>query len=143
MAPKRLVRIPSAGTVAGVCAGFASYLDLDVTVLRVVWVILSIVPGGLLGGVVAYVIAWVLMPPATGSVAAPRSSLYRSSTDRKVAGVCGGIAEYFDVDPTLVRVVWAVLSVIPGAIVLGLLAYVLAWLIMPDAGPVPSVAPVT
>ena len=34
--------------------------------------------------------------------------LYKSSTDKKIAGVCGGIAEYFDIDPTLVRVGWVI-----------------------------------
>ena len=53
--------------------------------------------------------------------------LYRSSTDKKIAGVCGGIAEYMNVDSTIVRLV-AVLLVFWGA---GLLAYIVAALIMP------------
>jgi phage shock protein C len=57
--------------------------------------------------------------------------LTRSVTDSKIAGVCGGIAEYLDVDPTLVRVIWAALSVVPGCIGGGILAYILAWFIMP------------
>ncbi len=36
--------------------------------------------------------------------------LYKSSTDKKIAGVCGGIAEYFNIDPTLVRLAWVVLA---------------------------------
>ena len=56
-----------------------------------------------------------------------------SATDSKIAGVCGGIAEYLDVDPTIVRLIWLVLSVVPGAIVLGILAYILAWIIIPKA----------
>jgi phage shock protein C len=45
--------------------------------------------------------------------------------------VCGGLAEYLGVDSTAVRVLWAVLTIIPGAIVLGVVAYVAAWFIMP------------
>jgi phage shock protein C len=52
-------------------------------------------------------------------------------SDRKIAGVCGGLAEYFQIDATLVRVVWAVLTIVPGLIVCGVIVYVLAWFIMP------------
>ena len=67
----------------------------------------------------------------------PRSTvgrrLVRSATDVKIAGVCGGLADYFGVDATPIRVLWIVLSVLPGAIIGGLLAYVAAWLIVPRA----------
>ena len=56
-----------------------------------------------------------------------------SSTDKKIAGVCGGIAEYLDVDPTIVRLIWVALSVVPGGFVGGALAYFLAWIIIPKA----------
>ena len=56
-----------------------------------------------------------------------------SATDSKIAGVCGGIAEYLDVDPTVVRLIWLVLSVVPGGIVGGLVAYLVAWIIIPKA----------
>ncbi len=56
--------------------------------------------------------------------------LYRSRRDRKIAGVCGGLAEYFDIDPTLVRILWAVLVLGAGT---GILAYILFWIIVPEA----------
>jgi len=55
--------------------------------------------------------------------------LYRSRDDRKIGGVCGGIAEYFDWDPTLVRVGAVVLAVLWGA---GFWAYIIAWAIIPE-----------
>ena len=55
--------------------------------------------------------------------------LYKSSTDKKLAGVCGGIAEYFNIDSTLVRLGWVVFSLLGGS---GLLAYIIAAIIMPD-----------
>ena len=55
--------------------------------------------------------------------------LYKSSTDKKIAGVCGGIAEYFNIDSTLVRLGWVVFCALGGS---GLLAYIIAALIMPD-----------
>ncbi len=66
-----------------------------------------------------------------------RRRLMLSSTDSKIAGVCGGLAEYFDVDPTLIRIIWVALTVIPGALVGGVLAYVLAWIVFPKA-PAPA-----
>ena len=56
-------------------------------------------------------------------------TLYKSSTDKKIAGVCGGIAEYFNIDSTLVRLGWVVFCALGGS---GLLAYIIAALIMPD-----------
>ena len=55
--------------------------------------------------------------------------LYKGSTDKKIAGVCGGIAEYFNIDSTLVRLGWVVFCALGGS---GLLAYIIAALIMPD-----------
>ena len=54
--------------------------------------------------------------------------LYRSSTNSMLAGVCGGIGEYFNVDPTLVRLGWVVLSLAAGC---GILAYIVATIIIP------------
>jgi len=64
-----------------------------------------------------------------------------SATDSKIAGVCGGIAEYMDVDPTIVRLIWLVLSVVPGGIIGGILAYLLAWIIIPKAASAVPVQP--
>ena len=55
--------------------------------------------------------------------------LTRSNTDRKLAGVCAGIAEYFDIDPTIVRIGWIVFSLMGGC---GLLAYIRCALLMPE-----------
>ena len=55
--------------------------------------------------------------------------LYKSRTNKKVAGVCGGIGEYFDVDPTLVRLGFVALSFLAGG---GLMVYIVAAIIMPD-----------
>jgi phage shock protein PspC (stress-responsive transcriptional regulator) len=133
--PKRLYRISSAGRIAGVCAGIAEYFDADVTLVRLAWVVLSIVPGTFVGGLVAYIAAWAIMTDSSIPASAETETrrLTRSTTNRKLAGVCGGLAEYFNVDATLVRVIWAILTIVPGCIVLGILAYLVAWFIMPDS----------
>lgn len=60
----------------------------------------------------------------------PQKRLYLSSTNKKFLGVCGGLAEYLDADPTIVRLVWVLLTLFTG-IVPGTLAYLLAWAVMP------------
>jgi phage shock protein C len=55
--------------------------------------------------------------------------LYRSKTDRKIAGVCGGLAEYFDIDPTIVRII-AFILLLPGGLP-GFLPYLILWIIVP------------
>jgi len=59
----------------------------------------------------------------------PEKRLYRSKKDRVIAGICGGIAEYSNVDPTIIRLLWVVGTFLWGA---GLLAYILAWIIIPE-----------
>ena len=59
--------------------------------------------------------------------------LVPSQTDRRIAGVCGGLADFFDVDPTIVRLAWVILSIVAGAVVFGIIAYLVAWFIIPPA----------
>jgi phage shock protein C len=55
--------------------------------------------------------------------------LYLSNTDKKLSGVCGGIAEYFEIDSTLVRLGWVILSFFPPFP--GIIAYIIAAIIIP------------
>ena len=55
--------------------------------------------------------------------------LYRSRESRMIAGVCGGLGEYFDMDPTIVRLILVTAALVGGS---GLLAYILAWIIIPE-----------
>jgi phage shock protein C len=72
---KRLMRSSTDVKIAGVCAGFAEYLDWDVTLVRVLWVILTLMPAPLLPGIIAYAVCWVVMPvapkPVVAAVASP------------------------------------------------------------------------
>ncbi len=60
----------------------------------------------------------------------PRTNkkLMRSRTDEKIAGVCGGLGHYLDVDSTLIRLIWLVLVFFAGT---GILAYLIAWIVIP------------
>ena len=64
-----------------------------------------------------------------GAVTA-RKRLVRPRTGRKIAGVCAGVAEYFDIDVTVVRVVWLIVALMPPTV--GLLAYIVAGIVMPE-----------
>ena len=55
--------------------------------------------------------------------------LYKSNSQKMIAGVCGGIAEYLNLDPTLVRLIFVAISLLGGR---GLLAYIIAAIIMPE-----------
>lgn len=55
--------------------------------------------------------------------------LYRSRSERKIAGVCGGIAAYFGIDPVIPRLLWVVFALAAGT---GLLAYIICWLVIPE-----------
>ncbi len=138
--------------VAGVCGGIARYLGTDPVLIRVAWVVLTVVPGAILLGVLAYLVAWLIIPEAEAGLEPDAAAvsgegwsskrLHRSASDAKVAGVCGGIAEYFEVDSTAVRLLWVVLSIFPGAVVCGVLTYLVAWFIVPlGASVVPPVQP--
>src|SRR5688500_16660476 len=121
---RRLTRSRSQGVIGGVCAGLADYFGVDVVLVRLLWVILSIA-GAVIGGVIVYLAAWIIMPEGDNQPvpAADRRVLRRSTTDRQIAGICGGMAEYFQVDVTAVRLVWVVLSIFCGVIIGGVIVY--------------------
>ena len=64
-------------------------------------------------------------------MATPRSGLQRSREERVIAGVCGGIAEWLGWNPTLVRVLFVLVSVLSAAFP-GILAYLVLWILMPE-----------
>jgi len=57
--------------------------------------------------------------------------LVRSTTNKKIAGVCGGLAQYFDIDPTVVRIIFLILLFLVGG---GLLLYLIMWIVAPADG---------
>jgi len=65
-----------------------------------------------------------------------KKRLYRSKTDRKLAGVCGGVAEYFNIDPTIVRVIWALLAFFYGT---SILLYIIMAFVVPEKPDAPDI----
>ena len=74
--------------------------------------------------------------PEVASVTGGPKRLMRSSTDKKLGGVCAGLADYFDMDPTLVRVLWILVVLCGGT---GILLYAILWIALPLA-PLPVMA---
>ena len=66
-------------------------------------------------------------------------TLYLDTTDRMIGGVCGGLARYFDIDPTLVRLAFVLFTTFGGG---GVLAYVILWVVLEPAPPLEASAPV-
>ena len=67
--------------------------------------------------------------------------LYRSRTDTVLGGVAAGLADYLNADPALVRIAWAILVVVTGGA--ALLAYIVAWIVVPEEPEAPAAEPVT
>jgi len=133
--PRRLVRSVTDRKLGGVCAGLAHYLDADVTLIRGL-AICSILVYGL--GLLAYLIAWMVIPEGdTGPVQSVPGChrLHRSLTNKKIGGVCGGVAEYLDADPTIIRLIWAISFFVFGV---GGIFYLVLWFILPVDRPAPA-----
>ena len=60
-----------------------------------------------------------------------KKQLFRSKKNKIIAGICGGIAEYMDIDPTVIRLIWVLATVFTG-FALGIIGYLIAWVIMPE-----------
>jgi phage shock protein PspC (stress-responsive transcriptional regulator) len=126
---KRLHRSMQDRKLAGVCGGLGDYFGFDPVFFRLFF-LFSILFGGL--GLVAYLALWLLVPEQEGT-RRDGVRLRLSGTDRKIAGVCGGLGEYFELDPVLFRAAFVVLAFAGG---LGILLYLALWLVVP--GPVPA-----
>jgi len=132
---RRLVRSVTDRKLGGVCAGLAEYLEIDVSIVRVIAAISVLVYGV---GVFAYLVAWLVIPegdPIPGQpVVPPSRRLHRSLTDRKIGGVCGGMAEFLEADPSIIRIIW-LLALFTGV---GVMAYFLLWFILPAGDEQPA-----
>ncbi|MEO1060039.1 MAG: PspC domain-containing protein [Actinomycetota bacterium] len=139
---KRLYRDVEHQRVAGVAAGLARYVGIDPLIVRSLFVA-SIFLGG--AGLVLYLVAWLIINPApagywdadgsTGDV----TRIYRDPDDKRIFGVCGGIGRAFDVDPTVVRLVFVVAVFFGGA---GLVAYLALAIALEPRPPEPDHAEV-
>ena len=128
---KRLYRDRWDKKIGGVCGGLGQYLKIDPTIIRIVYVLLTILTG-LLPMIIIYLIAWLLMPLGPKLKVEPNyPRLYRSRTNRKIAGICGGIAKLTKIDPTVIRISLIVALFITGIFPV-LIAYFVGTALIPE-----------
>ena len=60
----------------------------------------------------------------------PSKRIYRSAKERIIGGVCGGLGKFFDVDPTIIRLLWAIMTLL--SVGVGIIAYLISWIIIPE-----------
>ena len=149
-APKRLYRDENDKVLGGVCSGLANYFGIDVIIIRVIFVVLAISFGF---GLISYLILWIALPSsATTVIGGTRKRLFRDPDEKKVAGVCSGIGNYFGINPWIPRLLfllpflsfvfhwshWGFLD-FPNFLRVGfspgaLFIYIILWLVIPEAG---------
>jgi len=132
---KRLFRDVKRRVLGGVCSGIAYYFKLDPLWIRLIFIVLffdllvtqSIGPAVL----VAYIILWIIVPPNNALVDDSKiKKLYRNPEDKVLGGVSSGIAAYFGVDATVIRLIFVITTFFGLA---GLITYIILWIIVPEA----------
>jgi phage shock protein PspC (stress-responsive transcriptional regulator) len=145
--PHRLYRDENRKILAGVCSGLANYFNIDVTVVRVLFLIFFGVT------FIPYLILWVAVPSsASVQVGSRRKKLFRDPDEKVIAGVCSGLASYFGVNVWIPRLLFLIpfftfvfrwsdgqgfwgfphflsFSFSPGS----LFVYIILWLVLPEA----------
>ena len=130
---KKFHRLTGQKKLAGVCAGLGEYFELDPLFFRLFFLV-SLFFGGI--GALIYLLLWVMAPEKAGAgERPPAAGLHLSSADRKIAGVCGGLGEWLDVDPVFFRVAFILFALVCG---LGIVVYVILWIAVPRAPATPA-----
>ena len=141
---KKLFRSRTDKQIAGICGGLGQMFSIDSTLIRIglvfVAVMLVIIQGavGIVPVIVAYTLGWIIVPvaPPQHDNAAELSvkKLYRSHTDKKIAGICGGLGEIFSIDSTLIRLGVVFIGLVTVVIPI-VIAYIVGWMIIPIGPP--------
>ena len=113
----------------GVCGGVAEYFGVDPTLIRIAVACVALYTAVIPALIIYVVMSFVFPQQPEGYVAAqPKKMLMRSSQNKKLSGVCAGIAKYFGVDATIVRLLFAICML---AIGFGLTIYIVCLVLMP------------
>ena len=119
--------------LGGVCGGLAQYLHLDASIIRLLFIFLTLITGGIF--ILVYIVLWAILPLGPKSyVEANYKKLYRSLKDRRIGGVCGGLGKYFRIDSNIIRLIFVVLLFVTGFFPMAI-AYIIAIGIIPDELP--------
>ena len=118
--------------LCGVCGGIADYFGIDPSIVRLIVVEISLLTA-IVPALLAYFIVALIIPqptPEYEQMFQNNSKRIYKSNEKKIAGVCAGIAEYFNIDPTLVRLLFFLLVFLVGN---GVLTYIACAVIFPRA----------
>jgi len=124
---KKLHRNISDKVIAGVASGISNYFQVDPIIIRIIF-LASLFAGGF--GFFAYIICWIGIPAKDGSEQIITRRYYRDMDDKVIGGVAMGIAKYFSVDVSIIRILFIV-SIFFGGF--GLIVYFILWFITPEA----------
>ena len=127
----RLFRSRSDRMIAGICGGLGNYLQIDATVIRLMFVFFWL-STGIIPLTLAYLIAIIIIPlEPLGTEIMPHRRFLRSRKNKMIAGICGGIAETWDIDPTVIRLITVFVCFLTGLLP-GVLIYCIGWAIIPQ-----------
>ena len=116
--------------LGGVIGGLGRFLSIDPTILRLIAILVCIFTA-IIPLLIAYIIAWALIPQGPPTyIKFKCRRLYRSAKDKKVAGICGGIANLLSIDSTIIRLLIVVVMVFTGFLPI-LITYFIGALIIP------------
>lgn len=139
----RLTRDENNKILGGVCSGIADYLRIDPWIVRILFIISGV-------GFLAYLILWIFLPSNYSIQTGINKRLYRNPDDRMIAGVCGGIGSYFNVNSWVPRIIFLLpflsflfghgarwifypsfthITLVPS----GVLIYIILWIVIPEA----------
>ncbi|TXK36765.1 PspC domain-containing protein [Pontibacter qinzhouensis] len=140
---KKLSRDMSRKMISGVAAGIANYLNIDPLWIRLLFIVLvfgiSFTTTFLwhntnfsfsVGGIFIYIGLWIALPVTYDLPETNVKRLFRDPMDKKLGGVASGIAKFFGIDVTLVRVLFLLSMLIGGA---GIMLYIILWIVVPEA----------
>ena len=124
---KKLHRNINDKVIAGVASGISNYFQVDPIIIRIIF-LASLFAGGF--GFFAYIICWIGIPAKDGSEQIITRRYYRDMDDKVIGGVAMGIAKYFSVDVSIIRILFIV-SIFFGGF--GIIVYFILWFITPEA----------
>jgi len=144
----RLYRDEQDKVIGGVASGLANYFKIDPAIIRVIFVALFFGGGS---GLLVYIILWIILP-SRSLVTNIRKRLFRDPDEKVIAGVAGGLAKYFDINPAIPRVIFAapfilgIISSVFDSVFWGfpgfigsfgggtfIMAYIILWIVLPEA----------
>lgn len=143
-AMKKLYRSQTDKKIVGICGGLGHMFSIDSALIRLALVFIAVIlivangAVGILPIILAYIVGWIIVPVASPqhgeAVEISVKKLYRSQTDKKIAGICGGLGEIFSTDSTLIRLAVVFIGLVT-AIVPVVVAYIVGWMIIPIGPP--------